>query len=65
MSTETITITASVAPATQNYTVGAAGAFVSLNLFTEDSAACTTNDIYYSISVIPSTSGVSTTFIVL
>lgn len=65
MSTETITITASAAPATQNYTVGAAAAFVSLNFFTEDSAACTTNDIYYSISVIPSTSGVSTTFIVL
>ena len=64
-STETIKITPSAAPATQSYTVGNTVAAVIVNLFSENSTACTSNDIVYTLSVTPSTSGNSTSFIVL
>ena len=59
-SPETITITPGTSPGAKTYTIGAAAASIVFAAFTENSAACTAADILYSITITPSTAGLST-----
>ncbi len=62
-STEGNLIVVSASPTDKIYTVGATGSSITITKFTVTSNYCSEADIVYSMSVTPSVSGSSTTFI--